>query len=50
MRALVALVMTAVLVVACGGGASSPIYGAPGVTSAPSVPAPSSTGGYDYGY
>lgn len=56
MRALLALALVVVLMVACGGGASSPpVKVGPGVTSAPSsdpgAPAtPKPTGGYDYGY
>lgn len=56
MRSLVVLAMALVLVMACGGGASSPpIQVAPAVTSAPSAAPdasamPKSTPGYDYGY
>ena len=56
MRAVLALALVVVLMVACGGGASSPpIKVAPAVTSAPSAEpgasgAPKPTGGYDYGY
>ncbi len=50
MRALLCLALALTLAMACGGGASTPIRVAPAVTSAPNVPAPSSTGGYDYGY
>lgn len=51
MRALVALTLSTILAVACGGGAYTPIKVSPAVTSAPNAPAsPASTGGYNYGY
>ncbi|MBI2324214.1 MAG: hypothetical protein HYU87_04555 [Chloroflexi bacterium] len=56
MRAVAALALVVVLMVACGGGASpSEIRVAPAVTTAPTADpnaagTPKPSGGYDYGY